>query len=184
MERLASSKIMKQKSSGSRGIGLEKLINHTIEYYREKNLALIQKIPTPIIPMKYSKDKKLISLARFDKKSTVDYIGVVQEVAVCFDAKECEQNRFPLKNIHAHQYKFMTDFDAQGGVSFLIINLKKEEKFYYMRYKELKAFWNRGIKGEIMSIKSDELDNNYFFDIKPNGILPILDMISRDLGER
>ena len=95
MERLASSKIMKQKSSGSRGIGLEKLINHTIEYYREKNLALIQKIPTPIIPMKYSKDKKLISLARFDKKSTVDYIGVVQEVAVCFDAKECEQNRFP-----------------------------------------------------------------------------------------
>ena len=184
MERLANKKITLDKMHGSRGSGLEKIINYTIEYYREKNLALIQKIPTPIIPMKYSKDKKLISLARFDKKSTVDYIGVVQEVAVCFDAKECEQNRFPLKNVHAHQYKFMKDFDLQGGVSFLIINLKKEEKYYYMRFKELDAFWNRGIKGEIMSIKSSELDDDYFFDIKPNGILPILDMIQKDISSR
>lgn len=181
---MANKKITLGKMHGSRGSGLEKIINYTIEYYREKNLALIQKIPTPIIPMKYSKDKKLISLARFDKKSTVDYIGVVQEVAVCFDAKECEQNRFPLKNVHAHQYKFMSDFDAQGGVSFLIINLKKDEKYYYMRFKELSAFWNRGVKGEIMSIKSLELDKDYFFDIKSNGILPILDMIQKDISSR
>ncbi len=182
---MAISKIIdKSSSQGSRGLGLEKLINHSIEYYRLKHLALIQKIPTPIIPMKYSKDKKLISLARFDKKSTVDYIGIVQEVAVCFDAKECEQNRFPIKNIHIHQYNYMKEFEEQGGVSFLIIYLRKEDKYYYMRFKELDAFWVRSQKGDIMSIKFDELDEDYFFDIKPSGILPILDMIQKDISRR
>lgn len=35
-------------SRGLRGSALEELINRTNEQYREKGLALIQKIPTPI----------------------------------------------------------------------------------------------------------------------------------------
>ncbi len=38
-------------SRGLRGSTLEDLINHTNESYREKGLALIQKIPTPITPI-------------------------------------------------------------------------------------------------------------------------------------
>ena len=37
---------------GLRGSTLEELINRTNEFYLEKNLALIQKIPTPITPLK------------------------------------------------------------------------------------------------------------------------------------
>ena len=37
-------------SRGLRGSGLEDLINRTNEAYREKGLALIQKVPTPITP--------------------------------------------------------------------------------------------------------------------------------------
>ena len=39
------------KSRGLRGSTLEDIINHTNEVYREKKLALIQKIPTPITPI-------------------------------------------------------------------------------------------------------------------------------------
>ena len=39
-------------SRGLRGSALEELINRTNEQYREKGLALIQKIPTPITPIK------------------------------------------------------------------------------------------------------------------------------------
>ena len=39
-------------SRGLRGSTLEDLINRTIEKYQENNLALIQKIPTPITPIK------------------------------------------------------------------------------------------------------------------------------------
>lgn len=76
-------------SRGLRGSTFEDLINSTNEYYRRKGLALVQKIPTPITPLKFNSEKKLITEAYFEKDSTVDYIGVVQSVPVCFDAKEC-----------------------------------------------------------------------------------------------
>ena len=65
---------------GLRGSGLEDLINHTNDSYREKGLALIQKIPTPITPIEIDKTSRHITLAYFDQKSTVDYIGVVQGI--------------------------------------------------------------------------------------------------------
>ena len=36
---------------GLRGSALEDVINRTNERYKEKNIALIQKIPTPITPV-------------------------------------------------------------------------------------------------------------------------------------
>ena len=35
------------------------------------------------------KENRHITLAYFEQRSTVDYIGVVQGIPVCFDAKEC-----------------------------------------------------------------------------------------------
>ena len=42
-------------SRGLRGSTLEDLINRTNERYEEWNLALIQKIPTPITPVQIDK---------------------------------------------------------------------------------------------------------------------------------
>ena len=108
-------------SRGLRGSTLEDLINRSNEQYLEKGLALIQKIPTPITPIKIDKEHRHITLAYFDQKSTVDYIGAVQGIPVCFDAKECTSNTFALQNIHEHQVRFMEQFEKQGGISFLII---------------------------------------------------------------
>ena len=74
-------------SRGLRGSTLEEFINHTNTRYSEMGLALIQKIPTPITPVRIDKEHRHITLAYFDKISTVDYIGAVQGIPVCFDAK-------------------------------------------------------------------------------------------------
>ena len=105
-------------SRGLRGSALEDYINRTNEKYRENHLALIQKVPTPITPIKIDKESRHITLAYFDQKSTVDYVGVVQGVPVCFDAKECNVDTFPLQNLHEHQVKFMGDFEKQDGTPF------------------------------------------------------------------
>ena len=65
-------------SRGLRGSTLEDLVNRTNEQYREKGLALIQKIPTPITPVRMDKENRHITLAYFEQRSTVDYIGAVQ----------------------------------------------------------------------------------------------------------
>ena len=76
-------------SRGLRGQTLEELINLTNQKYIDNKLALIQKIPTPIKPMRIDPQTRQITLAFFEQRSTVDYIGAVQGIPVCFDAKEC-----------------------------------------------------------------------------------------------
>ena len=108
-------------SRGLRGSTLEDLINMSNDKYRASHLALVQKIPTPIKPINIDQSTRHITLAYFDQKSTVDYIGVVQGIPVCFDAKECATDTFPIQNIHVHQVEFMREFERQDGISFIII---------------------------------------------------------------
>ena len=67
-------------SRGLRGSTLEDMVNRTNEWYLEKNLALMQKIPTPITPVRMDKEHRQITLAYFDQRSTIDYIGAVQGI--------------------------------------------------------------------------------------------------------
>ena len=150
-------------SRGLRGSVLEELINLTNDKYREKKLALVQKVPTPITPIEIDKEKRHITLAYFEQKSTVDYIGAVQGIPICFDAKECAEDTFALQNVHEHQVTFMRDFEAQDGIAFLIISYKKRDCYYYMRFCELERFWQRAVQGGRKSIAFSELSSNYFF---------------------
>lgn len=109
------------ESRGLRGSVLEEMINMSNEVYRNHGLALIQKVPTPITPINIDKESRHITLAYFEQKSTVDYIGVVQGIPVCFDAKECKSDNFSLQNIHEHQFRFMTDFEKQDGIAFILL---------------------------------------------------------------
>ena len=117
---------------GLRGSTLEDLINRSNDSYREKKLALIQKVPTPITPISIDKESRHITLAYFGQKSTVDYIGAVQGIPVCFDAKECAVDTFPLHNIHPHQIAFMKEFEEQGGISFIILSYTMKNEVYYL----------------------------------------------------
>ena len=110
-------------SRGLRGSTLEDMINKTNDKYRENGLALIQKIPTPITPIKMEPETRHITLAYFEQKSTVDYIGAVQGIPVCFDAKECAADTFPLQNVHRHQVDFMEEFERQSGIAFLLSSI-------------------------------------------------------------
>lgn len=172
------------KSRGLRGSTLEELINQTNEYYLEKGLALIQKIPTPITPVKMDKSQGHITLAYFEKRSTVDYIGAVQGIPVCFDAKECVADTFPLQNVHEHQVTFMKDFERQQGIAFLIIYYSAKNMLYYMRFEELYKFWERAENGGRKSIRFEELDGRFFMELKRGYCVPYLDAINLDLSLR
>ena len=171
-------------SRGLRGSTLEDLINRTNEKYQENGLALIQKIPTPITPIRIDKDERHITLAYFDQKSTVDYIGAVQGLPVCFDAKECAADTFALANIHEHQVTFMENFEKQGGVAFFLLVFSHKNQFYYLPYAHLRYFWDRAKEGGRKSFRYDELNPEYFLPKKQGILVPYLDMIQKDLDTR
>lgn len=171
-------------SRGLRGSALEEFINRTIDSYRKCGLALIQKVPTPITPIQFDKEHRHITLAYFDQKSTVDYIGVVQGVPVCFDAKECSSDTFSLQNVHEHQVLFMEDFEKQEGVSFLLLYYSKRDIYYYLTFEQLKFFWDRSVNGGRKSFRMDELDDKWFFERKNGFMIPFLEMLAKDLENR
>lgn len=171
-------------SRGLRGSVLEELINHTNEKYSESGLALIQKIPTPITPISIDKDSRHITLAYFDQKSTVDYIGAVQGIPVCFDAKECATNTFSLQNIHEHQVVFMQQFEKQGGIAFFLIYYTSKDIYYYLRLSDLMLFWNRAKNGGRKSFRFEELSSEYQISNKNGYIIPYLECLNTDLSSR
>ena len=108
----------------------------------------------------------------------------MQGIPVCFDAKECASDTFPLQNVHEHQMNFMEKFEKQGGISFLIIYYSSYHELYYMRFKEIKRYWQRAAEGGRKSFRYEELDPAYFMELKNNCFVPYLDYIQKDLDTR
>jgi recombination protein U len=169
---------------GLRGSTLEELINQTISQYDQQGLALIQKIPTPITPVQIDKESRHITLAYFEKISTVDYIGTVQGIPICFDAKECSVDTYPLHNIHEHQVEFMEKFEKQEGIAFIILYYSHKNLFYYMTFRELEKFWQRALDKGRKSFKLEELNSDFFMALKNGYFIPILDFIQLDMDNR
>ena len=171
-------------SRGLRGSTLEDFINLSNEKYLSSGLAVIQKIPTPIKPIKIDKDSRHITLAYFDQKSTVDYIGVVQGIPVCFDAKETAVDTFPLTNIHPHQITFMENFEKQNGISFIILYFSARDEFYYIPFCDIMKFWLRGENGGRKSFTYDEIDKNYQIHGYKGVIVHYLEALQKDISIR
>jgi recombination protein U len=171
-------------SRGLRGSTLEELINFTNEKYQKSGLALIQKIPTPITPIKIDKETRHITLAYFDQKSTVDYIGVVQGIPVCFDAKESAADTFPLQNIHQHQIDFMSEFEKQDGVAFIILFFSQRNEFYYLPFCDIIKFWKRGQDGGRKSFTYSEINAEYQIHAAPGLTVHYLEPLQKDIMQR
>ena len=153
-------------SRGLRGSSLEEYINMTNEKYLLNHLGLIQKIPTPITPIKINQETRQITLAYFEQKSTVDYIGVIQGIPVCFDAKECAADTFPIHNIHEHQVEFMKEFERQDGIAFIILFFSARDEFYYLPFSY------------------DEIDKSFRINSGKGIMIHYLETIQKDLDRR
>lgn len=172
------------KTRGLRGSTLEDMVNRTNERYAENSLCLVQKIPTPITPISIDSKTRHITLAYFDQKSTVDYIGAAQGIPIAFDAKECAKDTFTLANIHEHQVMFMENFEKQGGIAFFLIYYTSKDIYYYLRFQKLKEFWDRMNSGGRKSFTFNEIETEFILKNKPGILVPYLDGINLDLSKR
>jgi len=155
-------------STGHRGDGTENLIDEINKLYKKNNLAIVTKVPVPIKVLKIKKGK--ITEAFFEKKSTVDYQGVVQGYPICFDVKETNNKSLPLKNIHQHQITYMNSIRNQKGYSFILCHFKSCRKFYLIPIEKINQYWNTMQNGGRKSIPIDDLDEKYL--IKSENGLP------------
>lgn len=169
---------------GLRGSTLEEYINITNEKYREQKLALVEKIPTPIKAVQLNPDKGNISEAYFEKRSSVDYIGVVQGIPICFDAKEIGKDLIPLQNIHPHQIAFMADFEAQEGIAFLIVHMTKYNEAYFLPVSLISDYANKAKNGGRKSIPLEVIRQQLAIPMRPPYYMHYLDALGKYIQSR
>jgi recombination protein U len=149
------------ESYSNRGMTLEEDLNITNEYYRENNIALIHKKPTPvqIVQVEYPKrSAAVIKEAYFKQASTTDYNGVYQGRYIDFEAKETKlRSSFPLKNFHDHQIKHISSVIQQKGISFVILRFAIDNDIFLLEGDKLLTFWNRMLNGGRKSITIEEI---------------------------
>lgn len=148
------------KTYGYKGQTLETLIEETHKIYKKNNIGLIEKIPTPIKVTKIESNG-MISEGFFEKKSSVDFIGVLQGLSIAFDAKETKNKSLPLQNIHKHQIDFMLDFEKQKGYSFIICHYKTIDKYFLIPIQNIVDIINSNKKSINHEVLPKELEINY-----------------------
>lgn len=135
----------------NRGMSFEHMINETNEHYLAHNIAIIHKKPIPIQIVKVdypSRSGAVIKEAYYKVPSTTDYNGIYKGLYIDFEAKETTStSSFPLSNIHPHQIEHLSKIEEHGGISFLLIFLKKLDQVYLLETKHLLHFVKRSKNG-------------------------------------
>lgn len=138
-------------SSANRGMNFESDINASNEYYKDHDICLITKRPTPInvVKVDYSKGAKIVH-AYFEEQSTTDYNGVYKSRYIDFEAKNTKnKTSFPLNNITKHQIEHLKKVIAHGGIAFFIIQFESLDKVYILDASYVIHFYEKGERKSI-----------------------------------
>ena len=129
-------------SYSNRGMAFENLLNHSNDTYRRKDIAIVNKRPTPIRVIQQA-GSKIVGF--FERPSTVDYDGTYKGRPIVFEAKATrELARFPLSNIEEHQVKYLQDQARHGAIAFLLIVFEKiNQNTYLVPVSVLTHYWDR-----------------------------------------
>jgi len=137
-------RMTKPIATGNRGMGLEEDINITNQFYKDKDLCLITKRPTPInvVKVDYSHGA-VITNAYFEKQSTTDYNGVYKSHYIDFEAKSTQsKTSLPLSNIPSQQVEHLKRVIRHGGIAFFIIEFASLNEVYLLDASHVINFVN------------------------------------------
>lgn len=153
-------------SFSNRGKSLEEDINITNKFYLDTKVAIIHKKPTPIQIVKVHYPKRsaaVITEAYFQAKSTTDYNGLYRNKHIDFEAKETKnKTRFPLANIHDHQFEHMQAILDHGGICFFIIRFTVHDETYFIAASKVISYWLEGKERKNKSISYEVIKEEGF----------------------
>lgn len=138
------------RSHANRGAVLERLIDMTNTQYRNKGIADIRKVPTPV---QITKHHGRTVTGYTQKGEWVDYVGIRDGRTIVFDAKETSsRTSFPLNNVSEHQYELLKSWHQKGAHAFLLVSFTKLDEIYLLAFKTLETYWEDAEKGGRKSI--------------------------------
>ena len=78
----------------------------------------------------------------------------------------------------------MKEFEAQGGIAFIIVYYTALDEMYYLPFAQVEGFWNRMESGGRKSFTYDEVDKRYRIRRFRDMLVHYLEQIQMDLDSR
>ncbi|MDF1585814.1 Holliday junction resolvase RecU [Marinimicrococcus flavescens] len=155
----------------NRGMIFESQIDLSNEMYEAQDRAVINKRPTPVKVLE--RKGQYITLAVFEKPSTVDYDGIYRDRRIDFEAKEVSDlMRLDLSRIEDHQYDHLEKSHRHGSIAFILVSFTRNRKMYLLPFVALRVFKQASeLPGGRKSISIDDFEIEGY-EIR-NGRVPV-----------
>ena len=119
--------ILRNKKSAARGRAFESLLMRGCNYYRQKEVAIINKVNEPYIDTKKTTGNKFSG--RFTGRAEPDFKGVLYGGrAIAFEAKSTHKSRIQRNALTDNQMEWLREQKDFGAVTFVAVNI--QDKFY------------------------------------------------------
>lgn len=125
----------------------ENILGASCYYYREKGVAIVEKTPEPMRPIKpYGDRKRGQYIACYTKQAQPDYKGVLCDGrAIIFEAKYTDHDRIQESVITQTQRQNLDDFQVMGAQCFVMVSMGFQS-FYRVPWKvfgNMKNYYGR-----------------------------------------
>ncbi|MCC8160091.1 MAG: Holliday junction resolvase RecU [Oscillospiraceae bacterium] len=122
----------RNRRSNDRGKIFENLLMKGCQYYRERGIAVINKVYEPYICTKILSEGKFIG--RFLDRAEPDFKGVLATGrAVAFEAKSTQKSRIQRNAVTPTQFEWLAEQEQMGALVFVAVNIK--ERFFRIPFK-------------------------------------------------
>lgn len=159
------------------GEHFETLIQTSLDWYRDKGLAYVEKTPEPMRPLG-SPNKQGQFKACYTKAGQPDFKGtLIGGRAIVFEAKHTRDDRIEYNRLTSEQVQSLIDHDRLGAAAYVMVSFKLQN-FYripWSVWRDMKELYGRKY------IKETELAQYRVKFIA--GVIKLLDGVETTLAE-
>lgn len=130
----------------SKAVGnlFEQIIDISCIHYKRKKVALIEKTPEPMKPIRSLGKGRFV--ACFEKQAQPDYKGTLNNgQAIIFEAKHTDKEQIEQSRLTDEQMELLGLYSEMGAICFILVSIGME-KFYRIPWevwRDMKVIYNR-----------------------------------------
>jgi recombination protein U len=134
------------KKSKAAGGYFENMISRACSYYRDKELANIEKTPEPMKVLKPMPTQPGRFIACFVRAAQPDYKGTIQGgQAIVFEAKHTDGSKIERSRLTAEQMSGLEKHHGLGALTFVVVSFRLQS-FYripWLVWRDMKKLYGR-----------------------------------------
>lgn len=120
--------VVQGRQNKANGKWFERYVDSACEYYKKKGLAVIDKTPEPMKPIRKYGAKQFI--AAFEKKAQPDYKGILADgTSIIFEAKHTEKDRIMQSAVTKEQEKYLEQYMNMGAQCYVFVSFSLKDFF-------------------------------------------------------